>query len=182
MLNALKGQLCSKLCRNNIRTPTHHAKLLHSESKVGPLSSRTQLRSFWCALGVTTSGVKVSHIPVHSLVRCVLSLRHEIQVLQATNAAEALQRGYESVRFLAWYSVFHCRAGFDEVRAKRRCRSIWYILPANLASWVDACAKIVGPFKHLLRVTAHPQFLVLELRVPMGACPRQYGTYLEASL
>ena len=35
--------------------------------------------------------------------------------------------------------------------------------------------EIVGAFKHLLCVTTHPQFLVLELRVPMGTCLGQYG-------
>ena len=37
---------------------------------------------------------------------------------------------------------------------------------------------IVEPFKHLLRVTGHPQFLALELRAAMGACSGQYGTYI----
>ena len=49
-------------------------------------------------------------------------------------------------------------------------------LAANFASAVDPCVGIVKPFKLLLRVTAHPQFLALELRVPMGTCPGQYGT------
>ena len=40
---------------------------------------------------------------------------------------------------------------------------------------VGACAGIVEPFKHLLCATAHPQFLVLELRVLKGTCPGQYG-------
>ena len=31
--------------------------------------------------------------------------------------------------------------------------------------------ETVEPFRHLLHVTAHPRFLVLELRTPMGACP-----------
>jgi len=30
MLNALKGQLCSKLCRHNIHTPTTETNFLHS--------------------------------------------------------------------------------------------------------------------------------------------------------
>ena len=123
-----------------------------------------------------TSGIKVSHTTVHSLIRSVLSLWHEIHVLQATNAAETWQRGYELVYFLAWYSIFHRQAGLDEAWAKRRCRLIRYPLAANFTSWVGVCAEIVGPFKHLLRVTAHPQFLTLELRAPMGACPGRYGT------
>ena len=36
------------------------------------------------------------------------------------------------------------------------------------ATWADE------PFKHL-HITAHPQILVLELQVPMGACPGQYS-------
>ena len=38
---------------------------------------------------MTLSGIKVSHTPVRSLIRSVLSLQHEIHVLQATKAAEA---------------------------------------------------------------------------------------------
>ena len=40
---------------------------------------------------------------------------------------------------------------------------------------MGACTGIVGLFKHLLHVRAHPQFFGLELRVPMGACTGQYG-------
>ena len=50
-------------------------------------------------------------------------------------------------------------------------------MAANFASRVGSCAGIVEPFKHLLRVTAHRQILVLELRAPMGACLGQYGIY-----
>lgn len=124
-----------------------------------------------------TSGIKISHIPIHGLVRSVLSLWHKIHVLQVMKAAEAWQRGYESVHFLARYSIFHRRAGLNEAQTKRRCRPIWYPLAANFASWVGACAEIVGPLKHLLRVTAHPQFLAFELQTPMGACPGQHGTH-----
>ena len=42
---------------------------------------------------------------------------------------------------------------------------------------MGTCAGIVEPFKHLLRVTAFPQFLVLELRAPMGTCLGQYGSW-----
>ena len=42
---------------------------------------------------------------------------------------------------------------------------------------MGTCAGIVEPFKHLLRVTAFPQFLVLELRAPMGTCSGQYGSW-----
>ena len=41
---------------------------------------------------------------------------------------------------------------------------------------------IVEPFKHLLRVTAHPQFLALELQAPMGACSGQYGTCFDKNM
>ena len=37
------------------------------------------------------------------------------------------------------------------------------------------CVEVVEPFKLFLRVTAHPQFMALRLRVPMGACLRQYS-------
>ena len=62
-----------------------------------------------------------------------------------------------SLRFGPLSSKTHRRAGLDEARAKRRCRSIRYPLAANLASWVGACAWIAEPFRHLHRVTAHPQ-------------------------
>ena len=42
-------------------------------------------------------------------------------------------------------------------------------MAANFASGVGLCTGMVEPFKHLLRVTAYPQILALELRVPMGA-------------
>ena len=51
-----------------------------------------------------------------------------------------------------------------------------YTLGVYFVSGVGPCTGIVEPFKHLLRVTAHPQFLALELRTPMGACSGQYGT------
>ena len=113
---------------------------------------------------------------VDSLVHSVLRLQFKICVVQATNASESWQRGYESVRFLARYSFLQRRAGLDEARTKRRFRSIRYTLAGNFASGVGVCTEIVGLFKHLFRVTAHPQFRVLELRAPMSACFGHYGT------
>ena len=40
-------------------------------------------------------------------------------------------------------------------------------------------AWIVEPFKHLYRVNAHPQILMLELQVSMGACLGQYSNSLS---
>ena len=54
-----------------------------------------------------------------------------------------------------------------------------YTLAANFASGVGPCMGIVEPFKHLLHVTAHPHILVVELRVPVGACLGQYGMCME---
>ena len=51
-----------------------------------------------------------------------------------------------------------------------------YTLAVYVAFGVGSCMGIVETFKHLLRVTVHPQFLTLELRAPMGACSGQYGT------
>ena len=48
-------------------------------------------------------------------------------------------------------------------------------MAANFASGVGPCVGTVEPFKHVLRVTAHPQVLALELRAPMGTCLGQYG-------
>ena len=85
------------------------------------------------------------------------------------------QWGYKSVCFLAQYSFLHHQTGLNKARAKWRCRSIQYTLAVNFASGMGACAGIVEPFKHLLRVTAFPQFLVLELQAPMGS--GQYGSW-----
>ena len=49
---------------------------------------------------------------------------------------------------------------------------------SNFASRVGPCMGIIQLFNHLLRVNAHPQILLLELRAPMGACPGQYGNQL----
>ena len=98
-------------------------------------------------------------------------------MLQATNAIRNSKLGSEahdeSVRFLARYNFLYRRAGLnvDEARAKRLSRSIWYLLTSNFASGMGVCAGIVEPFKHILHETAHPLFLLLELRSPMGACP-----------
>ena len=40
---------------------------------------------------------------------------------------------------------------------------------------MGVCTRIVGLFKHLLRVTAHPQLLVVVLWAPMGACLGHYS-------
>ena len=61
---------------------THHAKFLRIESE-GRSAELTCTCSCDCALGATTSGIKVLHTPLHGLVRSVLSLQHEICILQA---------------------------------------------------------------------------------------------------
>ena len=118
-----------------------------------------------------TSGIKVSHTPLCSLVCSILCRQNKIHILQAMNAAEAWHRGYESVCFLAWYNFLHRCASLDKARAKRRYR---LTLAANFTPGMGACKGRVQPFKHLHHVTAHPQFLVLELQAPMGTCPGQY--------
>ena len=49
-------------------------------------------------------------------------------------------------------------------------------MAANFTSGVGPFMRIIEPFKQVLRVTAHPQILTLELRAPMGACSGQYGS------
>ena len=44
---------------------------------------------------------------------------------------------------------------------------------------MGACTGIVGLFKQLIRVTAHPQLLELELRAPTGTCPGHYGITIQ---
>jgi len=46
--------------------------------------------------------------------------------------------------------------------------------------WVLACTGIFEVFKHLL-CAIHPNFLVLELRVPMNACLGQYRRYYKGA-
>ena len=141
--------------------------------KVGSLSSHScdSSGALW------TSQHQASHTPVLSLVCSILSLQHEICVLQATtelcrNLATRLRVGQLcSTTLLSplsgwpWWST-------DEATMR-------YTLAANFASGVGPCMGIVEPFKHLLRVTAHPHFLAVELRAPMGACLGQYGTCME---
>ena len=50
-------------------------------------------------------------------------------------------------------------------------------MAANFTFGVGPCMGIVEPFKRVLRVTAHPQILALELGVPMGTCSGQYCSY-----
>ena len=54
-------------------------------------------------------------------------------------------------------------------------------MAANFASGVGPYMGIVEPFKRVLCVTAYPQILALELRVPMGACSGQYGKLLVST-
>ena len=49
------------------------------------------------------------------------------------------------------------------------------MMQANFPSGVGPCMGVVEPLKQVLRVTAHPQNLPLELRAPMSACSGQYG-------
>ena len=129
---------------------------------------------FWCALGATTSRIKIHTHPSVSLFReffycSTKSTKCKWQL----NTAENWQRDYDSVHFVARYSFLHCqgwpRQSMDET-------TMQYPLAANFTSRAGPCTGIVEPFKHLLCVTTHPQFLVLELWAPIGASPGQYGT------
>ena len=51
-------------------------------------------------------------------------------------------------------------------------------MAANFASGVGPCVGIVESFNHILRVTAHPQILALELQAPMVVCPGQYSMFI----
>ena len=70
-----------------LRITAHHAKFLRSESKV---KSTERIAIVLMCFGAMTSGIKVSHIPVHSLVRSV-RLQYVIRVLQPMNASEGWQ-------------------------------------------------------------------------------------------
>ena len=54
-------------------------------------------------------------------------------------------------------------------------RQVNLIVP-NFGSWVGTCTGIVGLYKHIFHVKAHPWFLEFELWMLMGACMGQYGT------
>ena len=45
----------------------------------------------------------------------------------------------------------------------------------RISQQYTATPALVAPFKHLLRPTAQPKFLALELHVPMSICLGQYG-------
>ena len=67
----------------------------------------------------------------------------------------------------------------NEARAKLRRRWINSVAHVNFGSGMGTCMGRVGLFKHLLRVTAHPHFLLLELRAPMGAWLRHYRSFVH---
>ena len=123
-----------------------------------------------------TSGSKASHTSIHSLIH-VPCLQHEIRAY--CKRRTLLKLGNEATGWSAFYSSaiqLSPLSGWPrQARVKQRCRSIRDWLAANFVSGMGPCTGIVQPFKHLLRATAHPQFLMLELRVPMGTCPGQYG-------
>ena len=103
---------------------------------------------------------------VRGLVRSVLSLQHEICVLQTTtercgNLATRLRVGQ-----LCSMIQISPLSGWPRRSKKRRCGTPWQF--TSHPGWALA--------RHLLRVTAHPQFLTLELRAPMGAYSGQYCT------
>ena len=93
-------------------------------------------------------------------------------LLQVTDAEEPWQRGYKSLCFLAHDTTFS-NVGLASTKHGRSDNASQFSTPwqANVVSWVSTCAEIVKPFKHLLRVTAHPQCVVLELWTPMGEHP-----------
>ena len=109
------------------------------------------------------------HTRPYTLVCRVLRLHHEIRVLTERRMLWKLgnKTSYKSVSLQARYIFFHCWAGLDEVTMPGQFGTPWQLTLYRW--WVFACARIVEPFKHLFRVTANPQFLLLELREPMGA-------------
>ena len=147
--------------------------------KVGPLSSH----SCDCSDANWTPQHQASKVRTHLSVAlfavffpCSTKFTY---CKQQPNDAETWQWGYKLVCFVAWYSFLYCRAGLNEARKKRRCKSIWYPLAANFTSGVGPYTGIVEPFKLILCVTTHPQFLTLELRVPISACLGQYGIWYK---
>ena len=100
------------------------------------------------------------HTLVSSLVRSVFHLQHEFRILQAMNAANPEQiYNVDKIGLKDW----------KYVQSKQWC-----------GSGVGTCTEIVEPFKQLLPATAHAQFLVLELRAPMGTCSGQYSSHMSS--
>ena len=67
----------------------------------------------------------------------------------------------------------------SKVRPKKKYARFGPMHGCQLRIRCGPCSGIVEPFKHFLRVTAHPQILALELRAPMGACSGQYGSAMR---
>ena len=106
----------------------------------------------------------------------VLSLQHEIRVLQAKtgccgNLATRLRVG--PLCSTIQLSPLSSWPQQSTDKATMQVNSV----PSGswLCIWHGPLHRDREPFKHLLHATAHPQFFVLELRVHMGACPGQYG-------
>ena len=113
----------------------------------------------------------IRHTPIHGLVHSILSLQHEISVLQAMT--ESCRNLVTRLRVGQLCSTIQLsplsgwpQQSTDEVTMR-------HPLAANFASGVGPYTEIV---EHLLHVTAHPQFLALELQAPMGTCSGQYGS------
>ena len=125
-----------------------------------------------------TSRIKVSHVSIHILICSVLRLQYEICILQATNASEGL-----AVRLwvgpLSSTIQLSSLSGWPQRSTGEATMQVDSVHQAANFAWVGACAVIVESFKHLLRVTAHPQFLMLELWAPMGTCSGHYGNHQE---
>ena len=137
--------------------------------KVGLLSSHCCN----CSDAFLTPRYQASKVHTHDLIRSILPLWHKIRLLQVTtgccgNLATRLQVGP-----LSSMIRLSSLSGWPQ-QSTMKVNSIPWQLTSHLG-WALACTGIVEAFKHLLHVTTHPQFLVLELRVPMGACPGQYG-------
>ena len=138
--------------------------------KVGQLSSHTCDCSLWAPWHQVHTHLSTASFA--AFFPCSTKFAYCKQRLNA------VKWGYKSVCFVAHYNFLHCQASLNKARTKwvkQRCKSIRYTLAENFTSWVGPYSRIVEPFKHLLRATAQPQFLALELRAPMGACPGQYG-------
>ena len=126
--------------------------------KVGPLSSH----SCHCSDALRRHDIRHQRFAHTRAVRGLVC-----SILQATtercgNLAMRLRVG----PLCSAISFLHCRAGLDESRTNRLCKSI-QSHAANFACGVGPCVGIVEPFKRVLRVTPHPQILALELRAPM---------------
>ena len=105
----------------------------------------------------------------------VAQLKKEVAQVCCAQHSVLLRYKHMLKKSLVKFSVCFKVAGSSEAMASSRIISLGHVPLASFA--LKKSTGIVRLFKHLLCVFTHPQFLVLELQAPMGACPGHYCMY-----